>query len=157
MARTKQVSTILIGDLWGCSSMDWNTVPVKLYSMVFRITSCPWLINLKVFVFFLLKPAIQLTSILYYVYIIFVRPHVNPPGERLLVSNSQRRLPVSQPLPPEVSRSLTGTDREPLHYARSVATRRVPICWSVNFPSNVSFVKSPKTSNPICDSKVRPY
>ena len=83
------------------------------------------------------------------------RPLVNPPEERLQGSSLPPKLLARVPQQQEAWRSHTDTGQEQLHWEKSVVTRRAPNCWSENCPSSDWFVKSPRTSRLICDSRAQ--
>merc|ERR1711976_511152 len=72
--------------------------------------------------------------------------------ERLLVSNWPPRLLARAPPPPEVSRSPIVIGLVLWPSVRSVATRSQLNCSSASCPSNVSSVRSPRTSRQTCGS-----
>ncbi len=75
---------------------------------------------------------------------------------RLPVSNLLPRPPASQHHQPEVSRSPTDTSQEPSLSVRSVVTRSLLSSSSESSPSNVWFVRSPRTSSLIFASNLPP-
>jgi hypothetical protein len=84
------------------------------------------------------------------------RQHASPLEARPPVSNLPRRLPGSRHLPLVESRSPTVTVLEPLHSVRSVGTRSRRTSSSESSPSSVWFVRLPKISRVIFDSKGLP-
>jgi len=78
---------------------------------------------------------------------------LSPPVARPPVSNLLPRLLASPHHLPEVSRSPTDTSLVPSLSVRSVVTRSPPSSSSESFPSNVSFVRSLRTSSPTSVSR----
>ena len=84
------------------------------------------------------------------------KPHVSLLVERHHASSWPQRLLARARPRPEASRSLTGTGQELSLFVRSDVTRRAPSSSSENSPSSVWFVRSPRTSRPICVSRALP-